>query len=117
MPGLPGPENRAVRLHRIDIAPFDPDVLRLVNRLLHNDRRGLHNNRLLNDDRRGSHDSRSRRHDHWRWSRHSACDKTAEKCAADDARSNRTTAAMVVVMVVAIVSRRRWRPMVDMPLS
>ena len=77
-----------------------------VDRLLHDDGRRLHDNRLLNDDRRGSHDSRSWRHDHWRGSRHCACDKPAEESAADDASCNRTTATMVVVMIM--VARVKW---------
>ena len=103
MPGLPCADYRAVRLHHIDIASFDPDVLRLVNRLLHNDRRGLHNNRLLNDDRSRSHDNRSGSHNGRSRSRHRACDKPPKKRTADNARGNRTTAARVVVMVVAFV--------------
>ena len=106
MTRLPSAEDGAVRLNRVDIAAFDPNVLGLVDRLLHDDGRRLHDNRLLNDDRRGSHDSRSWRHDHWRGSRHCACDKPAEESAADDASCNRTTATMVVVMIMVVVVQK-----------
>ena len=52
MTRLPSAEDGAIRLNRVDIAALDPNVLGLVDRLLHDDGRRLHDNRLLNDDRR-----------------------------------------------------------------
>lgn len=49
MSRLPDANSRAIRLNLIDVPPLDPDVLRLLDRLLNN--YGLSDNRLLNDRR------------------------------------------------------------------
>ena len=106
MPGLPGTDHRAIRLDCINVATFNPDVLRLVDWLLHDDRL-LHDNGLLHNDRRRSHDDGRRSHDgRRRRRRYCSCDKPAEKRAANDTGSNRTAAAVVVMVVVA---RANWR--------
>ena len=100
MPGLPGADYRAVRLDRIDVATLNPDVLRLVDRLLNDDRRGSHDDRcrLHNDGRRRHDDWRRRHNGRRRRRRYCACDKSAEERAAYDARGNRAAAAVMMMV-------------------
>ena len=113
MPGLPGPENSAVRLDRINIAPFNPDVLSLVDRLLHYDRLRYHDGLLNNDRRRLNNDGRRPHYWRRRRRRYRTCDKPTEKSAADNARGN-CAAAAVVVMVARVNRDMRW-PVGGMP--
>ena len=95
MTRLPDTDCRAIRLYLIDIAPFDPNVLRLLDRLL-NDDWLLNDDRLLNDRRR-RHDCRSGLNNHGfrvvRTRNRSSNHATDE--AADKARPERTTAMMM----------------------
>ena len=98
--GLPHADNRAVRLHLVDIAALDPDVLHLRHRLLHYDR-------LLNYDGLGYH--RRLRHYDGRLRQRGADDGPADD-TADKARPEVAPAASPVAMVVVVdVHGRRPR--------
>ena len=117
MSGLPDAHGRAVRLHLVDIPSLNPDVLRLLDRLLHDHGLLLNHDRLL-DDRRSRYDGRSGLNNYGvgvirtHQSRpHDATDHPANEARPEvPAAASPVTAMAVVVMVAAmpaVVNRRR----------
>ena len=121
MPRLPDAHSRAVRLHLIDIPPFNPHRLTLHNRLL-NDRRLLNHDRLgdhcglLNHDRLGHDRRRGLNHDRVRIIRtrqgrpYHAADHTA-----DESRPEVTTATPPITAVVMMVAAMPTMVITAMP--
>ena len=116
MPRLLDAHGLAIRLHLVDISPFDPNGLALHDGLLNNDRLSNHSG-LLKNDRLG-HDRRRRlHHDSFRIIRpgNRATNRPADH-ATDKPRPEIPTAwppvsAVVMMMVVAtmpsVMDRRR----------
>jgi hypothetical protein len=97
MTRLPNPDYSSIRLHLINIAAFNPNVLRLIDRLLNHHGRALHNDWRRRHDRRLLYDNsaRSKR----------IVDCATYDCAAHNAGGNTPTAVVMVVTVVMVVNR------------
>lgn len=121
MPRLPDANSRTIRLNLIDVPPLDPDVLRLLDRLLNN--YGLGDSRLLNDngllnDRRCRYDCRGGLHNDGLGIVRARQRRTyhATKDSTDEARPEAATTAppITTVMVIAamptVINRRRTMP-------
>ena len=126
MPRLPDADSRTVRLDLIDVPSLDPDILRLLDRLLNN--YGLSDNRLLDDN--GLLNKRWRRHDRSgglhndglrivrasQRSTYHATNDTADEARPEVAATAPPIAAvMVVASMPTVMNRRRAVPPAMMP--
>ena len=114
MPRLPNADSRAIRLDLINVPTLNPDVLRLLDRLLYD--YGLLNYNGLLNYRGRCHDCRGRLHNNGfgivrsRNSRpHYAANHTADESRPEVAAAASPVAAVVVMVATmpAVMNRRR----------